>query len=616
MPRNPGTGIYTKPYPDVISDTTIESTVHNGEIADIETDLNTPRPIVAGGTGANNVAQARSNLKAEVAGTQVLNYDSHVFENGSFYSNNGATGQPAARYFVGTARLLGSDPAQYQTIEVHSSDGTNPQVAYRRQKIAGVWQAWTSLGLVDNGYGASYIGSETADMSFGLGGTAPNSFFFINSEGDVSGSNIITASKQGVVSISGQPYLQVHYNSTYPNSVDQFFSTSGANRWLIRVDGPTATYQIYRYDASQNVVDAPFQLNWGSGLISVKEPVDGVHIATKNYVDTTKVSKSGDTMTGNLGINGADAYLTLNSTTGSTANIAFGRNSNWCIRTGIDTVGDFFIDRFNDAGAPIGTSLQINRSTGQVTVSNALNVSNGNNLTILGGDIYIRSPASGSSRLILNDEAAGYRAQLTWDRANVFLASALGAQIVLQGGSVALHNGWVGKQGTSGPSTGNANNMFWNTTAMQLWVDNSNIGNITVTSDYRIKKDVADLSSMWATVKALRPVSYTQAQYTPQIEVEYRLKEAARERAQAEKDGTPKPVEEIKPMFVADDIERWGFIAHELQATTVESAATGVKDDPVHVQSLNLAPIVAALTKALQEAMARIEALEAAQAPT
>ena len=94
MPRNPGTGIYTKPYPDVISDTTIESTVHNGEIADIETDLNTPRPIVAGGTGANNAAGARSNLGAERAMQTVTNYDTHVWENGSFWSAAGATAAP------------------------------------------------------------------------------------------------------------------------------------------------------------------------------------------------------------------------------------------------------------------------------------------------------------------------------------------------------------------------------------------------------------------------------------------------------------------------------------------------------------------------------------------
>jgi hypothetical protein len=64
-------------------------------------------------------------------------------------------------------------------------------------------------------------------------------------------------------------------------------------------------------------------------------------------------------------------------------------------------------------------------------------------------------------------------------------------------------------------------------------------------------------------------------------------------------------------MFANDDTERWGFIAHELQEALTPSAATGVKDSPDTVQSPNPFTLIAALTKALQEAMARIEALEA-----
>jgi hypothetical protein len=44
------------------------------------------------------------------------------------------------------------------------------------------------------------------------------------------------------------------------------------------------------------------------------------------------------------------------------------------------------------------------------------------------------------------------------------------------------------------------------------------------------------------------------------------------------------------------------------------SAANGLKDAPDEIQSLNLPTLLAALTRALQEAMARIEALEGARA--
>ncbi|MET0720664.1 MAG: hypothetical protein ABWY64_07495, partial [Tardiphaga sp.] len=63
MPRLP-TGVYEQPFPDVIPDTTIESAVYNGFVNDIETDLNTPRPIVAGGTGATSAAGALTSLGA------------------------------------------------------------------------------------------------------------------------------------------------------------------------------------------------------------------------------------------------------------------------------------------------------------------------------------------------------------------------------------------------------------------------------------------------------------------------------------------------------------------------------------------------------------------------
>ena len=63
MPRS-GSGIYTQPFPNVIEDTTIESAVYNGFTRDVESDLNLPRPVVAGGTGATSPAGALDNLGA------------------------------------------------------------------------------------------------------------------------------------------------------------------------------------------------------------------------------------------------------------------------------------------------------------------------------------------------------------------------------------------------------------------------------------------------------------------------------------------------------------------------------------------------------------------------
>ena len=52
MPRD-GSRHFSQPFPDVVEGTTIESAVYNGFTNDVEIDLNTPRPISSGGTGAD-----------------------------------------------------------------------------------------------------------------------------------------------------------------------------------------------------------------------------------------------------------------------------------------------------------------------------------------------------------------------------------------------------------------------------------------------------------------------------------------------------------------------------------------------------------------------------------
>jgi len=126
---------------------------------------------------------------------------------------------------------------------------------------------------------------------------------------------------------------------------------------------------------------------------------------------------------------------------------------------------------------------------------------------------------------------------------------------------------------------------------MILYVDKTGLGTITIASDYRIKKDVIELPSTWETVKALRPIKYTQAEFNPPSAVKRTGKDYA-------------------PMFVADNKERWGFIAHELQETMIEDAATAYKDAPSDVQSPNPWTIIAALTKTVQELQARVEQIE------
>lgn len=140
MPRD-GSGVYQIPFPDVISDTTIESTVYNGFTNDVKQDLNAPRPIIAGGTGATSAADALVALSGEKAGQLVTNYDSFVFEAGSFYSASGATGAPTSNPFSGICYK-----ADASNIVIEGRDSTTG-IKYFRKKSGGAWGAFTVDGL-------------------------------------------------------------------------------------------------------------------------------------------------------------------------------------------------------------------------------------------------------------------------------------------------------------------------------------------------------------------------------------------------------------------------------------------------------------------------------------
>ena len=159
-------------------------------------------------------------------------------------------------------------------------------------------------------------------------------------------------------------------------------------------------------------------------------------------------------------------------------------------------------------------------------------------------------------------------------------------------GNVQSVAGYRAQPGANGAPRTNVHNIDW-TTGAQLWIDATNTGTITVSSDYRIKRNVTDLPTMWERTKALRPISYQHQNYTPP-------------NAQLKEDGSA-----ADPLIVQDDVERWGFVAHELQETLIGDAATGEKDSETHLQSPNPWTVIATLTRALQEAMERIEALEA-----
>ena len=138
MPRNVGTDIYfIPPGTEGFPDTTIESEKYNTYIHDVETDLNRPRPIAAGGTGATTADGALTNLSAEKANQVVSNFNTHPWMSGSFNSNAAATGSPIDGHaFAGIVYKAGNGD-----FAVEARDTTTGFV-YTRVQVGGVWSVW------------------------------------------------------------------------------------------------------------------------------------------------------------------------------------------------------------------------------------------------------------------------------------------------------------------------------------------------------------------------------------------------------------------------------------------------------------------------------------------
>ena len=143
MPRD-GSGIYSQPFPAVVEGTTIESAVYNGYTADVSIDLNSPRPILAGGTGAASADEALDNLKAEKFKQIVTSWDTTIWRAGSFSAATTAIGiAPVTGHaFAGVVYY-----ANATDLVIEATDLTDPASPdqYIRIMTAGVWGSWVRL---------------------------------------------------------------------------------------------------------------------------------------------------------------------------------------------------------------------------------------------------------------------------------------------------------------------------------------------------------------------------------------------------------------------------------------------------------------------------------------
>ena len=142
-----------------------------------------------------------------------------------------------------------------------------------------------------------------------------------------------------------------------------------------------------------------------------------------------------------------------------------------------------------------------------------------------------------------------------------------GAKLQING--IIAGVGYGTRAGATGSFGTNAYSYYWTGSALQAWIDSTNVGTVTLVSDYRLKQKVeTQATPALERVIQLRPVTYEFKDYGA--------------------------------VFKADGVAREGFIAHELQAV-IPSAVEGEKDAEGQLQSLKLDALCSVMVKAIQE---------------
>jgi hypothetical protein len=384
----------------------------------------------------------------------------------------------------------------------------------------------------------------------------------------VVGGAIVSDTAPGGVLLSGQFW----WNSSTGNT-HIYYTDLDSSQWVqqnvtgpVNVDKITSTPSDLWLGFKGSPPNGKLTLNTaldglGTDVFTVSE---GGAVVTPGTIDGGTITSTSNITAGNYCISSAGGFqgsatVAVLGTGGSGGAVYFRPNGI------VNGTGQAIIDTNGSMGITGNFSASGSITAGAAVVSNNGNfVSPGAVLLgAAGSTVYLR-PNTGNAAYDTTIDSGG-----NMNVSGYFAAA----------GQVITYSGIRCKAGLSGGLYGNVFSIGYPPSSPQLWIDNVNFGYIAFTSDYRIKKDVVPLVSMWEKVKGLRPVSYTLNDY-----------------------GT---------LFKSSDIEMWGFIAHEVQEDLLPSAANGYKDEENVVQSLNVPAIVSALTKALQEAIVRIEDLTA-----
>ncbi|MCZ7498860.1 hypothetical protein [Agrobacterium sp. ST15.13.015] len=192
MPYNPSTGVFSLPAIYLaIPGTVIIAAQHNEPLQDLATANNYARPVIAGGTGANNAASAATNLN-------VLSKAGDTMAGGIDMDGNSLTdalldGIPGGKFIAGylyglTLSNNGVDAANDIDIAIGaaSSDGTVPYLMSRDASLTKRLDALWAVGSNNGGLDAGTVTNATyhvwliqrsdtgvVDALFSLSATAP-----------------------------------------------------------------------------------------------------------------------------------------------------------------------------------------------------------------------------------------------------------------------------------------------------------------------------------------------------------------------------------------------------------------------------------------------------------
>ena len=273
MPRDIGTGLYHYPAgTEGNTAQTIFSARYNTFINDLANTLNQELPVNMGGTGADNAAEARDNLDAEVAGAHVTNYDTHVFESGSFYSNAGATAAPNGDPFVGICQV--HDNENYIVVEatdILAAVGT--RVKHQRIKQNGVWGAW-------------FIAGDDRFLT-----NAEGDALYVNTAGDTMTGNLYINTANAKLELNKTGAGQSNHIAGLLNS---------SLRWMLRLGNDVVetggevgnNLDILRFNDAGVYTGSVMEIRRNTGEVIVQgPPLNTNGVATKGYVDQIASTK-------------------------------------------------------------------------------------------------------------------------------------------------------------------------------------------------------------------------------------------------------------------------------------------------------------------------------------